>query len=361
MAGNTNYLLFPAGMAESLAFKSTIEVAGHHIIGASSVASDPAMALYDSWVSLPFIGTPQFDEALMSAIAAHQVGVIFTPHAVIARHLQRLHDEGKITAQLIIEPFARRATAMQLATLARAQQMLQPPFALALTNEAPALTALELAALMQHAQQIVGSTSDEKLLAMAEIFRSCPSGDVVEIGTFWGRSAAILAMLATRYAIGPLLCIDPWQNSSAIQQGTHADVNDATAALDFEAAFCGFVLAVKPYAAPGKVNYLRMPSDVGITRYTSPCTITSAEFGTSTYSGQIACLHIDGNHGQEAAQRDIEYWVPRMMKGGWVIIDDYQWAFGQGPAIAADEWLRQHPSRIDRAFAIGSALFIRLM
>lgn len=360
MAGNTTYLLFPAGMAESLAFKSTIEVAGHAIIGASSVVSDPAMALYDRWVSLPFIGAPEFDDALIAAINAHQVSVIFTPHAVIARHVQRLRDTGKITAELIIEPFARRATAMQQATLSRAQRMMQPAFALECANEAPALTVLELTALMQHAQQIVGSTSDEKSLAMAEIFRSCPKGDIVEIGTFWGRSAAILAMLATHYAIGSLLCIDPWQNGNAIQEDTHADVNDATAALDFEAAFCGFVLAVKPYAAPGKVNYLRMPSDAAIARYTAPCTLTSPEFGVSIYSGQIACLHIDGNHGVEAATRDIEQWVPLVMHGGWVIIDDYQWAFGQGPAQAADAWMHKNPTRIERAFAIGSALFIRL-
>lgn len=356
-----NYLIFPGGMAESLAFKRTIDAMGHRVIGASSVASDPAIAVYDAWVFLPYIGTESFDDALVAALNAHAIDVLFTPHSVIAHHLERLIDAGKISVTLVVEPQARQATQAQLSIFTRIDHMMRFPLHLAIGGQAPALTNLQLATLIQHASNIVGSTSEEKLLAMAEIFRSCPKGDIVEIGTFWGRSAAILAVLATHFDRGPLLCIDPWHREETLQIGISQDVNHTARDLDFDAAFRGFLMGVAPYAAPGKINYLRTTSDLACDLYKHASTITSPELGASTYSKRIACLHIDGNHGLEAVTRDIDHWLPLVVAGGWVIVDDYQWAFGDGPKIAADRWMERHPERIARAFVIGSALFMRLL
>ena len=46
--------------------------------------------------------------------------------------------------------------------------------------------------------------------------------------------------------------------------------------------------------------------------------------------------------------------------GGWIIIDDYIWPYGDGPRRVGDEFLAAERERIDTAFVTGSALFIRL-
>ena len=43
-----------------------------------------------------------------------------------------------------------------------------------------------------------------------------------------------------------------------------------------------------------------------------------------------------------------------------IIIDDYQWTFGDGPQIAADAWLEKNSVQVVCSFVIGSALFIKL-
>lgn len=50
-----------------------------------------------------------------------------------------------------------------------------------------------------------------------------------------------------------------------------------------------------------------------------------------------------------------------VIDGGWVIVDDYQWAFGDGPQMAADNWMSRNGQHVDRVFVIGSALFMKLI
>ena len=42
-------------------------------------------------------------------------------------------------------------------------------------------------------------------------------------------------------------------------------------------------------------------------------------------------MHIDGNHSYENVKKDVELWTPFLKKDGWLLLDDYQWAFGDGP------------------------------
>ena len=47
------------------------------------------------------------------------------------------------------------------------------------------------------------------------------------------------------------------------------------------------------------------------------------------------------------------------MDGGWIVIDDYTWPFGDGPRRVGDEFLAANRDRISAAFVMGGALFIR--
>ncbi|MFM7741890.1 MAG: class I SAM-dependent methyltransferase [Verrucomicrobiota bacterium] len=198
-----------------------------------------------------------------------------------------------------------------------------------------------------------------KLRALCEIARDCPRGDLVEIGSWWGKSAFILLRLAQNYGIGRLYCVDPWSDAHLVQGGAASVVDLVSTQYCAEEAFQVFLLNLRPYAH-GDLSYLRCPSAEGAARYKAGNPITTSEFGSARPVGAIALLHIDGNHSYACAKEDIASWTPAMAPGGWIIVDDYVWPFGDGPKRAGDEYLEANADRIAMSFVTGSALFIKL-
>jgi hypothetical protein len=351
-------LLFPAGMPEALEQLRVLTAQGRRVIGASSLPNDPAQPLYPAWAFLPFITDPRFEDAFVALVKAQRVTNVFTRHPVIGRYLKALIAQHRLEIALDAATFAAATIEQHQSIFARVDALIAQPFALTLPNERPALSRLAMASLMCHALRIEGQSSDEKIVALMEIFRSCPRGDIVEIGSFWGRSACVLAVLAKHYAIGALLCLDPWRNDEAHQEGVPQHLNDEARDIDFDSAFQGFLINLLPYA-DGRINYTRGGAHDAHARYREGLSVTSEAFGTTTYTGRIACLHIDGNHDLAHITQDMADWIPHVVAGGWIIIDDYQWAFGDGPQIAADRWVEENLPDIACAFATGSALFIK--
>ena len=68
-------------------------------------------------------------------------------------------------------------------------------------------------------------------------------------------------------------------------------------------------------------------------------------------------MHIDANHRYDHVRRDIEIWSPYLAAGGWLLLDDYVWAFGDGPQRVGDELLGS--PLYDSAFVSGDTLFLR--
>ena len=219
------------------------------------------------------------------------------------------------------------------------------------------MPAAKLAGVLRLVDGIPGMTDHDKADALVEAMRDAPWGDVVEIGSWWGRSAALLLLLARHHGIGPLLCVDPW-DQGRLAQGVEA-LDRASARADADRAFRIFLANLSPLAA-GDANYLRAPSSEGAAAYGPELRVDTEHFGHTRYGGRIALLHIDGNHGAESAAEDVRLWTPHVRPGGWIVIDDYEWAFGDGPKRAGDAFLEQEHACIDSAFVTGTALFIKL-
>ena len=73
-----------------------------------------------------------------------------------------------------------------------------------------------------------------------------------------------------------------------------------------------------------------------------------------------AVLHIDGNHAYDNVLADACAWTPHVRPGGWIVFDDYVWAFGDGPKRVGDAYLAENAERIDLSFVTGTALWVRL-
>ena len=95
-------------------------------------------------------------------------------------------------------------------------------------------------------------------------------------------------------------------------------------------------------------------------QYRKERTVATDEFGETAFTGKISLLHIDGNHEESAVAADVNAWVDLVVEGGWIVFDDYKWAYGVGPKVIADRYLRTSAKGIDRAFFSGGALFVKL-
>lgn len=349
-------LIFPGGMPGSLAYLQQCRMNGASVVGASSLHYDPNGAEYPAWTYLPLITDPDFDAALDRAITDLEIQDVFTPHPIVWDHLHARAKAGQLAVTLLNKPETWSDAAPYRQAMIESRLA---PLPVHFSGEKPPLSEPEAAALLYHADKITGMCDRDKTLALVQIFRHMPEGDVVEIGSWWGKSAFIMHRLSQIYGVGPLLCIDPWTNENCVQNDSSGLVDRLCANIDADEAHRIFTINLLPYVR-GDANYLRMPAHQALARLAESPEIRSPEFGSTMYSRQIAALHIDGNHAYESAKTDVTGWAPLVKDGGWIIIDDYVWPWGDGPQRAGDEFLAEHSSKIDCAFVMGTAMFIQL-
>lgn len=348
-------LIYPGGMPAAIERAVRAEVQGVEVLGASSVPADPAARQYPRWSFLPRYDDPGFGAALAALAAVYGVTSIYCPHTVVWSHLRDILPDVlpavplESTAPFVEEIASYRALLKRRDGAGALADIASPSLA------APALTPAETAGLLRLAGAVPGMCNEDKILALASVFRRCPPGDVVELGSWWGKSAVALGWLARRYGVGKLLCVDPWDLGEALQAS--ADVNAETAKWDMEEVLAVFETNLAMLG--GDANYLRLPSREAAEAYAERRSAATAAFGETRYAGEIALLHIDANHELEPVRQDVRLWAPMIRPGGWAVLDDYEWPFGDGPRIAGDELLAAWGEDAATAFVCGTALFIQ--
>lgn len=349
-------LVFPAGMPEGLAYRDRAKAMGLRVIGASSLDRDPAESGYEAWEHLPYVNDPGFDDALADLVKRHGVSAIHTPHFVVWRHLAEHLADIAPGAELSGAESPQDSERAYRALRERVAAARAPAFWPAMPPKRP-LSLIERAGLVRLVDTIPGMCGEPKMHAIIEALRHAPSGDIVEIGAWWGRSAALFVLLARRYDIGRVLCIDPW--SADVMPQNDPMLDEASAELDTEEALRMFEMNLAPLA-DGRLNYVRARAAEVAPSYGPGLTVRTQPFGETAYAGAISVLHIDGNHLEPEVARDCALWTPHVVPGGWIIFDDYEWAFGDGPRQVADAFVEANAARIAAAFQGGPALFVQL-
>jgi hypothetical protein len=352
-------LIFPAGMPRSLAYLRRAIADNANVVGASSLDYDPSHEHYPAWAHLPYVTDCDFDIALTALITECGVTQVFTPHPVVWQHLQEALPRIAPSVRLANDRPEQEEMAPYRQARQLARQWATQPLEIASTvpELRRQLTEIEAAALAHQFGRIPGQCDFIKLQALAEVARRCPAGDLVEVGSLWGKSAFALNWLAVTYRIGKLLCVDPWTSGDLVQNDPGGAVDRFSAQLDPDEALDVFrinLLAVRR----GSMNYLRMRSVDAARRCREKPWVATPEFGRTHYRRSIALLHIDGNHQYEAACADLREWTPMVRPGGWIVIDDYVWPFGDGPRRAGDQFLEAVSP--GNAFVAGGALFLQL-
>ena len=216
-----------------------------------------------------------------------------------------------------------------------------------------------IAGILRQARVIYGESNEEKITAMMGIFASAIRGDVVEVGSLMGRTAAVLRLLARRYQTGPVLTVDPWDAGEGVQHDSPAFIQSMTHSWEPGLIANAFRINMLGMGSDD-FFHLQLPSMQGFEVYGQRPRLGDDDFTGFTPSGRIAVLHIDANHDYAAVRDDLEKWGQCLVPGSWLILDDYVWAHGDGPQRVGDEWLAQRRDEIDTAFVCGKALFVHL-
>lgn len=355
-------LVFPSSIDSARPFMRVARSLGFEIIGADSIQGGVASADEDRHIHLPFITDPRFDAAFFESLVELGITHVHAPHHGVWWHLNKLRElPGKAFFLCAPHPFDSHWEAFSPSlewaesqtTEALARALPTPPRGLA-----AALTTSQLAGLHRRFLQTPGETDEDKLSGLCTIARLAPVGDVVEIGSLFGRSALALSWLATHYRIGSTLCVDPWNLDDLTDQGPAAKIlHDEPRSLDCEKIFRNFMATAA--SSPG-ASYIRAPSERAIGTYakaTEAGRYHAEGLDPVPIRGQIALLHIDGNHRYDHVCADIANWTPYLADHGWLMLDDYIWSFGDGPQRAGDELLTS--GDYDHAFVLSDTLFLR--
>jgi hypothetical protein len=341
-------LFFPGGMSAAL---ELVAIFGREsLIGASSISDDPAQAHYDKWVFLPYIFEDSFAEDFRAVVKKEGVDIVYTPHMGVWRVLKNLIENEKWAVQLLGADPARRERDTIASVFTSVDSMpLNKEFG-------DGISRLEYAALLWQASTILGEMDGSKIGALASTAPSWPKGDVVEIGSLCGKATYVLSWLAERFSVGNVLSIDPWTRYTQEEAGGIAE--DIAAERDLDMIHDAYLMMALGVGR-GNINFIRLESGKAIGAYEKGV-VRSVELGEISYAGKISLLHIDGNHDYPYVKQDIADWSPKVVDGGWLVIDDYDWVFGDGPHRAANEFVADNLARIQRQFVAGGALFLRL-
>lgn len=350
-------LVFPATHPDGQKYLEAARERDESFVAASSEWDAELAEEIGELVVLPYVYEPTFPRFFLELVRERNITRVYAPVAAVYSWLDRFISENNLAIRLVGgSPIKREMERFNKLMFKVANYR---HFIDECAEGASALSDLEIAAVFRMAGNIYGESNEHKIAAMMAIFSSAPKGDIIEIGSLVGKSAAVLALLARRYQIGNVLSIDPWQSETATQHDSPDTVRvDMVGEWEYEMLPQDFVINTLPIGL-GSFNYLRQESSKGFEIFRENHIVVSQAFGQVDYQGRIAVIHIDGNHDYAQVKQDCELWLTLMMPDGWLILDDYLWVHGDGPRRVGDALLERRAQNIERAFVCGKALFVK--
>lgn len=347
-----NILIFPSNDIKSVEF-AVNNKKEFYSIAASSNYFNTNKEFFNEWHFLPYVNEPSFLKELQKLLIKYNISKVFTPSAGVWKYLDKYKKSQELNIEIINDYKYLEVASFSNYFFKYASILYNSYLQISSEN---LLLENEFSSLLYNYHTIFGESGDNKLLSLCYIAPRIPKGDIIEIGVQQGRSAFALTILACRYHIGKVLCIDPWIQT--IQNDSPDIIRDMGVGIDNNNFFYHFILNLSLYKED--LNYLKTTSDEAIDVYKSNKTITSREFSTTTYTQKIALLHIDGNHDYTYVRNDLYNYLPYILDNGWIVLDDYVWAFGDGPRKVGDDFLNKNRDNINQCFYSDSALFIQI-
>lgn len=347
-------LIFPAVTPSALVYLAGAADRDEPIVAAASELDGEIQRSIKGIRYLPSIYDNKFCIDFLALVDCERIERVFCPVSTVFSFLKKFLAAQRPSVRLIGDSPVKSQIAEHAVLMRRAQAASNLATVIASGLNVMSLT--EIASLLKHATTIYGESNEAKLAAMIGIASSVPPGDVVEIGSLMGRSAFVLMYLSARFGLGNILTVDPWSALECMQKDSPDVLQSVVDDWDYDVLSQAFAASTQLLNFQHRHLHLRMTSEHGYEHYVSRIFPPNS---TYTACGNIALIHIDGNHDHELVRRDCELWLPHMQSGGWLILGDYLWAHGDGPYRVGNDLLANESERIENAFVCGKALFVR--
>jgi predicted O-methyltransferase YrrM len=154
-----------------------------------------------------------------------------------------------------------------------------------------------------------GWCTPEKALAMSNLILDQKPAVVVEVGVFAGRSVIPQAMSLRENGGGMIFAIDPWKKEAALEGENAKENDDWWANLDLHNVHKVAMEFIWRWDLDAHATVIR-----------------NASQHVARLFPNIDILHIDGCHSELVSCRDVDLYVPRVVKGGHIWFDDTNWA-----------------------------------
>jgi len=165
---------------------------------------------------------------------------------------------------------------------------------------------------LAHQPEIMGWCTLEKAEKMMELIHDTHPQLCVEIGVFGGSSIYPTAAALRFFKKGVVYAIDPWAHQECLEGYSSTDVNALWwEKVDLDEVYRYFNGMLQHYNLIHFCSVLRMSSENALGRFQNE---------------SIDVLHIDGNHSEEAALSDVQMFLPKVKKGGYIWFDDANWS-----------------------------------
>ncbi len=159
--------------------------------------------------------------------------------------------------------------------------------------------------------EIWGWCSEEKAMSFIDLVLEVKPEVCAEIGVFGGASVFPVAMALKHLGRGVIVAIDPWDKLECLRYlSPDKDPKDLRwwAHQNLDHIYFGFLSMLNQYQLQKNCIVFRM-----ISRKAAKAI------------AMIDILHIDGNHFPDIAVQDVQLYLPKVKKGGYIWFNDASW------------------------------------
>ena len=169
--------------------------------------------------------------------------------------------------------------------------------------------------------------STEKANLLMDIVTILKPNTCVEIGVYTGSSLLPIAASLKRVKNGRVYAIDAWSNDIATQHLTSDDPNRKTwEQTDLRHAYKMFRKMINIWKLESVCQEIYSSSKMAVNK------VDSIDF-----------LHIDGSYSEESSYEDVQFYLPKVKKGGYILFTFIGWTVnGKMPRIKAFQLLLDH-------------------
>lgn len=193
----------------------------------------------------------------------------------------------------------------------------------------------KLSTLSENIRGMINHRAGEELFSLA--YMQTLSGDVVEVGSFQGKSTFFLGHAIEKSKNGKMYAVDHFRGNSGKEHFYKVENDDLS---DLESGF--------------RRNILRAGLSEVVTLINKPNHEAVADIADDS----VRFLFIDGDHTAEGVQKDLDLFASKLRSGAIIVFDDYDNVSFGGVVSVVNDFISK--SKCKRKYLIDRTLIVEL-